>query len=299
MSRNVAKNMQLNQPEQAVSASVPKFAFFGTPYVARDTLALLLEHGFVPTVVVTSPDTRRGRGMQICPTEVKEWALTHGLPVLTPERITPDFTQSLAGYGCEYAIVVAYGKILPQSLIDAFAKGVLNIHYSLLPKYRGASPVESALLHGETGTGVAIQRMVYELDAGDILALKEVSIEPTETTRELRPRLIEEGAELIMEVLPRFTSGDATFTPQDSSHATRCGKIDKKDGELDLAADPLKNWNTYRAYAESPGTYFFMERSGKRTRVKIKTASYAGGVFTPLRVVPEGKNETDYAFLKS
>lgn len=280
-----------------MNPSQPKFAFFGTPYVARDTLAYLVEHGFVPAVVVTSPDAPRGRGMTLTPTEVKEWALTHELPVLTPEKITPDFTQSLAGYGCEYAIVVAYGKILPQSLIDAFPMGVLNIHYSLLPKYRGASPVESALLAGDTVTGVAIQRMVYALDAGDILALRQVPIEPTETTRELRPRLIELGAELLVEVLPPFLDGSATFTAQDDARATKCGKIDKQEGELDLSDDAQTNWNKYRAYAEAPGTYFFMERDGKCIRVKIKTATYNGAAFTPLRVVPEGKKETDYAAL--
>jgi methionyl-tRNA formyltransferase len=274
-----------------------RFAFFGTPYVARDTLELLVERGFVPAVVVTSPDAPRGRGMKLAPSEVKEWALAHSLPVLTPERITPDFTQSLAGYGCEYALVVAYGKILPQSLIDAFPNGILNIHYSLLPKYRGASPVESALLHGETVTGVTVQRMVYELDAGDIIAAREVAIEPAETTRELRPRLITIGAELLAETLPSFLAGAAIATPQDASQATRCGKIAKEDGELDLSGDARANWNKYRAYAESPGTYFYMERNGKRIRVKIKTAAFDGAAFTPLRIVPEGKNETDYASL--
>jgi methionyl-tRNA formyltransferase len=288
MNSAATNTMQSNQP---------KFAFFGTPYVARDTLAYVVEHGFVPAVVITSPDAPRGRGLQLTPTEVKEWALAHELPVLTPEKITPDFTHSLAAYGCEYAIVVAYGKILPQSLIDAFPKGVLNIHYSLLPKYRGASPVESALLHGETVTGVAIQRMVYELDAGDVLALREVSIEPTETTRELRPRLVRIGAELLVETLPSFIAGTSTFAPQDPSLVTKSGKIAKEDGELDLSGDARTNWNTYRAYAESPGTYFYMERNGKRIRVKIKTAAFESGVFTPLRVVPEGKNETDYVGL--
>ncbi|MDB5195339.1 MAG: Peptide deformylase [Parcubacteria group bacterium] len=296
MNRIGAKNMLSSLPN-SMGASQPKFAFFGTPYVARDTLAYLVEHGFVPAVVITSPDAASGRGMQLAPTEVKEWALAHELPVLTPEKITPDFVQSLAAYGMEYAIVVAYGKILPQSLINAFPKGILNIHYSLLPKYRGASPVESALLQGDTVTGVAIQRMVYELDAGDILALREVPIEPLETTRELRPRLITLGAELLAEVLPSFIDGSATFTPQDVSQVTKCGKIDKKDGELDLAGDARTNWNKYRAYAESPGTYFYMERNGKRIRVKIKTASFDGTVFMPLRVVPEGKNETDYEIL--
>lgn len=271
------------------------FAYFGTPYVARDTLRILVARGFVPKVVVTSPDAPRGRGMQLTPCETKEWALTHELLVLTPEKVTPEFIEMMQAQECEYAIVVAYGKILPQALIDVFPKGVLNIHYSLLPAYRGASPVETALLHGDTVTGVTIQQMVYKLDAGDVLAQKEVSILPTETTRELRPRLITEGAELLADLLPAFEQGSVIPVPQDEAKATHSKKIEKAEGELDLTGDPVTNWNKYRAYAESPGTYFFTERSGKRMRVKIVTATFEGGRFLPDRIIPEGKKETSYA----
>jgi methionyl-tRNA formyltransferase len=275
------------------------FAFFGTPYVARDTLALLVERGYAPTVVVTSPDAARGRGMTLTPCETKVWATEHGLPVLTPEKVDEAFIESMKGYGCEYAIVVAYGKILPQSLIDAFPLGILNIHYSLLPKYRGASPVEGALLAGETETGVAIQQMAFELDAGDVLASEAVAIEPLETTRELRPRLVRIGAELLIETLPAFEEGSLVSVPQDPSQATLTKKIKKEMGELQLSGDATENWNRYRAYAESPGTYFFIEKDGKRLRVKVKSATLEDGAFVPDRVVPEGKNETAYSGLVS
>lgn len=271
------------------------FAYFGTPYVARDTLAILVERGFVPAVVVTSPDAPRGRGMQLAPCQTKEWAQAQGLPVLTPEKIDAAFIETLAGYGCAYAIVVAYGKILPQKLIDSFPKGVLNIHYSLLPKYRGASPVEAALLNGDAVTGVSIQQMVLKLDAGDVLAQEEVAIEPDETTRELRPRLITIGAELLADILPAFERGELSPTPQDEACATHSKKIEKAEGELELAGDSRANWNKYRAYAESPGTYFFAEKNGKRVRVKIVSATLEGGRFVPLRVIPEGKREMAYA----
>jgi methionyl-tRNA formyltransferase len=205
--------------------------------------------------------------------------------------------QEIQAIGAEYALVVAYGKILPQLFIDMFPKGILNVHYSLLPKYRGASPVETALLNGDTLTGVAIQKMVKELDAGDVLEEEEVSILPTETTRELRPRLVQIGAELLITTLPLFLSDEALYTPQDPAHISHTHKIKKEDGELNLSDDALTNWNTYRAYAESPGTYFFMDRGGKRIRVKIKTATYNGKEFIPLRVVPEGKQEMDWSSL--
>ena len=270
-----------------------RYAFFGTPYVARDTLAHLIAAGYTPSVVVASPDAPRGRGHYMTPCETKVLAHEHNIPTLTPQVLDEEFRNALQVYECKYAIVVAYGKIIPQSIIDMFPQGILNIHYSLLPKYRGASPVESALLHNETHTGVAIQRMVYTLDAGDILAMQSVEIFPSETTRELRPRLIALGAQLLTEILPSFESNTATFTPQDHSHATVCKKIKKEDGLLDLvglATDPLENWLKYRAYAESPGTYFFHGD----TRIKIKTATYDGTHFTPLRVVPEGKKEMEY-----
>ena len=277
--------------------SNPSFVFFGTPSIASNTLATLMEHGHVPSVVVTSPDARRGRGMLLTPSPTREYAEAHNIRVLTPEKITPEVIETLRAYGCTYALVVAYGKILPQALIDIYPKGILNIHYSLLPKYRGASPVESALLHGEATTGVSIQKMVKALDAGDVLTSKAVAIAPTETIRELRPRLIKEGSDLLLATLPSFLGDTATFTPQNPDEVTTCGKIAKEQGELHLDESGLKNWNTYRAFVESPGTYFYIQRGEKRQRVKIKTATYSDTVFTPLRVVPEGKAEMNYTDL--
>ncbi len=274
---------------------MPKFAYFGTPYVARDTLALLASRGYSPAVVVTSPDAPRGRGMQLQPSETKEWALAHDLPVLTPERLDPHALEEIRSYGCDLAIVVAYGKIFPAPMFDLFPRGIVNIHYSLLPKYRGASPVEAALLHGDTVTGVAIQRMALALDAGDVIATRETAIGPEETTKELRARLIEEGADLLASLMPALFAGTAPATPQDESLATYCGRIQKEDGLLDLSADARENWNKYRAYAESPGTYFFYERNGKRIRVKIRSARFENDTFVPDRIVPEGKKEMSYA----
>ncbi len=274
-----------------------KFIYFGTPYVARDTLARLVDAGYTPAVVVCSPDALRGRGMALTPCETKVWAEEHNIPVLTPALLDETSIAELTSYECEYGIAVAYGKIIPQALIDAFPKGILNVHYSLLPKYRGASPVEAALWNGDTTTGVTIQQMVFELDAGDILAQKEVAITPEDTTLTLRPRLIEEGANLLIQTLPAFLDGSVSRTAQDPSHATRAKKIKKEEGELLLSGEALKNWNTYRALRESPGTYFFAEKEGKRIRVKIMDASFDKGNFQPRRIIPEGKQEQDFSYL--
>lgn len=272
-----------------------KFAYFGTPYVARDTLAILIERGFAPALVVSTPDVRRGRGMEVQPSETKAYAMERGLPVLAPEKLDASAIAEIRGYGCEFAVVVAYGKIFPESLLAAFPKGVLNIHYSLLPKYRGASPVESALLHADSVTGVAIQRMAKALDAGDILAAREVPILPTDTTRELRPRLILEGAHLLADILPAFEEGALASVPQNHAEATHAPKIAKEDGLLNLAGDSKTNWNKYRAYAESPGTFFYADKNGAKMRVKIKTAKFENGAFIPDRIVPEGKKETSFS----
>lgn len=268
-----------------------RFVYFGTPRVASDTLEILIERGFVPAIVVTSADAPRGRGRALTPSETKTLALTHGIPVITPEKLDAEVIASIRAYGCDYAIVVAYGKIFPETLIAAFPLGVLNVHYSLLPKYRGATPLEAALLAGDTETGVTIQKMAKELDAGDSIAQKATEIWSLETARELRPRLITIGATLLIDTLPAYLAGDIVPIPQDASLSSRARKLSKEDGCLSLNASALVNWNTYRAYADTIGTYFF---EGTK-RVKITKASLVNGEFRIERVIPEGKHEMSYA----
>ncbi|MDB5244519.1 MAG: Methionyl-tRNA formyltransferase [Parcubacteria group bacterium] len=266
------------------------FVFFGTPTVASETLATLLKYGFVPSLVVTSPDAPKGRGLTLTPSPTKVLATERGIAVITPEILDQATIDAIKAFDAEYGICVAYGKIFPEELIAAFPLGVLNVHYSLLPKYRGATPLEGALLAGESETGVTIQKMVKALDAGDIVAQESTPIEPFETARELRPRLITLGARLLADSLPAFVAGSITTTQQDESLATRSGKINKSDGELNISSDAVANWNKYRAYTDSIGTYFF--ENGKR--LKIIAATFKDGTFTVERVIPEGKNETSY-----
>lgn len=267
------------------------FVFFGTPTVASETLAMLIERGFVPTLVVTSPDAPRGRGLVLTPSPTKTLALEHSIPVLTPEKLDDGALAAIRACACDYALVVAYGKLFPEELIAVFPKGVVNVHYSLLPKYRGATPLETALLAGETETGVTIQKMVKEMDAGDVIAQEVTAIAPSETARELRPRLIKMGDELLATSLPDYLSGERTPVPQDASLATRARKLKKEDGLLDLSAPARENWNKYRAYADSIGTYFIQNEK----RVKITSAEFTRGEFRILRVIPEGRREMAYA----
>ncbi len=267
------------------------FVFFGTPYVARDTLAALVDAGHTPSLVVTNPDAPRGRGHILTPSETKVFAEAHNIPVITPEKIDEATIERITAEDATLGICVAYGSILPEKLIESFPLGILNVHYSLLPKYRGATPTEAALLHGDSETGVTIQKMVKELDAGDIVAQESTVIGESETTQELRPRLIEIGSELLIKTLPRYIDGYIEATLQDHSQATRCGKLKKEDGLLDLTAPAKENWNKYRAYKEWPGTYFFTNRNDKQVRIKITEATLQNNEFVIKRIVPEGKKE--------
>jgi methionyl-tRNA formyltransferase len=267
-----------------------KFIFFGTPEVARQTLLKLVASGLRPEAVVTNPDAPKGRGHVLTPSPVRSYAESLGVPVLTPESLTSEVEAEISAIGADLAIVVAYGKILPESLINSFPKGVLNIHYSLLPRWRGASPVESALLQGDQTTGVVVQKMVKKLDAGDIVSVRQIDIAEEDTTATLRPRLIELGADLLIETLPQYLNGEINPMPQDESRVTHAPKFKKEDGLIDLEGDALLNWRKYRAFAVWPGTYFF--KGDKRH--KIISAIYREGRFIPLRVIPEGGKEIDH-----
>jgi len=190
----------------------------------------------------------------------------------------------------DFFLVVAYGKIIPEDIINMPKLGSINIHYSLLPKYRGASPVESAILNGETETGITIQKMEYRLDTGPIIIQEKVEINPEEKAGDLRKRLIKIGGELLVKILPDFVDGKVKLTPQNENEATYCKKIKKEDGEIDLNADPIKNYNKFRAYATWPRTFFF--KDGKR--IIITDATLENGEFKILKIIPEGGKEINY-----
>jgi len=269
------------------------FVFFGTPDVSSKTLEILKSHGYVPSLIVTAPDRPVGRHFTMTPSPTKVWAEENGVPYThTPPSPTSPLTPLLEGEGnrtYDLFIVVAYGKILSQAIIDTPKLGTLNIHYSLLPKYRGASPVESAILHGETETGVSIQKMVFKLDAGPVIAEERTPIDLNENHIELRNRLIEIGSNLLVKVLEEnnFEGKD-----QDESQMTHCGKIKKEDGIVNPTTDnPQELWNKYRAYFGWPGIYF-MDSNGKR--IKITKARFEEHKFIIERVIREGKPESTY-----
>jgi len=274
------------------------FAFWGTPDVASKTLEILKENGYLPSIIITSPDKPRGRKMIITPPPVKVWAEENGIPYLQPEKINQEFIDKLSqspvrpvtdhrSDRCQLFVVVAYGKILSEELIKMPKLGTINIHYSLLPKYRGASPVEACLLNGETETGVSIQQMEYKLDSGPILAEEKVNIDINDTKDILREKLIKVGGDLLCKILPDIIEQKIEGKIQNEDKATFCKKIKKEDGEIDPNGNAKENWNKYRAYFGWPGVYFF--KDGKR--IKITKAKYENNSFVIERVIPEGKKE--------
>lgn len=276
----------------------PKFVFFGTPNVASKTLELLKNAGYIPSLIITSPDKPQGRKMIVTPPPVKVWAIENKIPYLQPEKINEEFIRlDLKNFKrsnldvFDFFLVVAYGKILPEELIKLPRLGSINIHYSLLPKYRGASPVESAILAGDTETGVSIQQMEYKMDAGPILAEEKTEIRPNEKTEELRERLIKIGGTLLVKILPNFLEGKITPKAQDESQATFCKKIKKEDGQVNLQNEsPTSLYNKFRAYHKWPRIYYF--ENGRR--IIITDAELEDGKFVIKKVIPEGGKEQEY-----
>ena len=282
----------------------PRIAFFGTPHLAVLVLIELEKNALLPVVIITNPDAPRGRKMVLTPPPVKVWAEERNIPVLQPVSLRSDSSvaEYLKANAIDLCVVVAYGKIIPKDILDIPKYGTLNVHPSLLPKLRGASPVRSAILEDMRETGVTVMLLDEELDHGPILAQEIVSIEKKAWPlrgQVLDTLLAEKGGELLAETIPEWVAGGITPIPQNHSEATFCTKITKEMGEINLTADAYQNLLKIRAFDGWPGTYFFTERNGKRIRVKIVDAELNPDTSLNItRVIPEGKNEMSYADFK-
>lgn len=227
----------------------------GSPEFALPTLSSLHdEHQLL--AVVCQPDRRAGRGRQLHPPSVKRFALDHGLPLLQPDRIAePGVLEQLADLQPQIIVVAAYGQILPQALLDIPSVGNVNVHASLLPRWRGASPIQAAILHGDPLTGVTIMEMDAGMDTGPILSQAEIAIDPTETGDSLSAKLAPLGARLLIETLPPYADGSLQPEAQDDSQATIAPRLQKADGALDFLRPANDLERQVRAYHPWPGTY--------------------------------------------
>lgn len=269
-----------------------KIGFFGTPEYAVTTLDILHKAGFEISFVVTMPDRPQGRKMIMTAPPAKVWAENHNVPVYQPESLkTGGIADDLKKYNCDVFVVIAYGKIIPQNILDIPKCKSLNIHGSLLPALRGSCPIETAILNDIKETGVTIIRMDSEMDHGPIVAMDKVIMEPWPPKAEiLGNAIVTSGSNLLVSVLPKWINGEIIETPQDHSKATFTKMIQKEDGLIDLDGDPYRNYLKIQAYHGWPSAFFF--KDGKR--IKITQASYKDGKLIIEKVIPEGKSEINY-----
>ena len=233
-----------------------KAIFMGTPDFSLGALESLVEEGHTVSCVVTQPDKPKGRsGKPVC-SPVKEYALQHGLTVFQPEKVrTEESISQLAEYGPDIIVVSAFGQILPKEILELPRFGCINVHASLLPRYRGASPIQEAILQGDSVTGVTIMQMDEGLDTGDILLQKELPISPEDTAGTLFDKLCSLGKEALKEALKGIEAGEITPVPQDNALATKTGMIKKSFGEIRFSAEASEILKMIRAYDPWPGAY--------------------------------------------
>jgi methionyl-tRNA formyltransferase len=235
-----------------------EIVFCGTPQFAVPSLAALVEGGeFNVRLVVCQPDRPAGRGLALTAPPVKQFALQQGIPVTQPEQIrnNRDFQAQLESIRPEAMVVVAYGRILPPWMLDLPPLGNINLHASLLPKYRGAAPIQWAIARGEAVTGVTTMRIDTGLDTGDILLARELPIEPEDTAETLAPRLAAFGAPVLAETLRGLKAGAIAPRPQDSNAATLAPTLKKEDGRIDFSRSAIEIWNRLRGFTPWPGAY--------------------------------------------
>ncbi len=233
-----------------------RIIFFGTPSFALPSLSALLQGPDQVVAVVTQPDRKKGRGQKLSPSRVKVFALEKGINVFQPEKVKEEsFQEKLRALHPHLIVVSAFGQILPKSILDLPNYGCINLHASLLPKYRGAAPIPWAILNGEEVTGVTIMKMDEGMDTGDILSQSEVLIERGETSETLERKLSHLGAKLLVETIGKMKKGEISPIPQDHTQATYAPMVKKDDGKIDWKRDAEFIDRQVRAFNPWPGAF--------------------------------------------
>ena len=247
-----------------------RIIFAGTPHFAASALEALLANKYEVAAVLTQPDRPAGRGMQLVPSPVKQLALQHGIPVLQPLTLKAvEIQQQLSTFQADVMVVAAYGLILPMPVLQMPRYGCLNIHASLLPRWRGAAPIQRAILAGDAETGITIMQMDEGLDTGAMLYKKICPVTNSDTAKTLHDKLAKLGSQAIIEILQKLDQGNLTGLVQDSSQATYAAKLNKSEAQLDWiqSADQLER--AIRAFNPVPGAYSYLNG----TKIKIWQAS--------------------------
>ena len=256
--------------------STPRIIFAGTPVFALASLQALVEAGHAIVAVYTQPDRPAGRGRQLTASPVKRYAEERGIDVLQPHTMKDDAVLAeLEALRPDVMIVAAYGLLLPEAVLEVPTHGCLNVHASLLPRWRGAAPIQAAILAGDARTGISLMQMTAGLDCGAVFSAAELEIGKQESAGELHDRLAVLGGELLVRDLQKILDGEITPVDQDDALSTYAAKIQKQDAELDWSMSAEDLHRHIRAYNPAPGAFFFANGD---VRVKVWEASAVSGV---------------------
>lgn len=254
-----------------------KTVFLGTPAIAVPFLELLHQKSQV-AAVLTNPDQPAGRGYELRPSPIKETALRLNLSLFQPPKADdPGFLDAMRNLSPEAGIVVAYGKLLPSSLLQIPKHGFLNVHFSLLPAYRGAAPIQWALINGETETGVTLFWLDEGMDTGPIFSQRRIPIAPEDDAESLRPKLVALGVEMLSEALAQLSNGRKDAVPQASAPVSKARILKREDGLLDWSQPACSLFNRLRGVTPWPGAYVMLEHGGRPQRLKILKAQAVSG----------------------
>ncbi len=269
-----------------------KVIFMGTPDFSVGTLEALIQAGHEITLVVTQPDKPKGRGKNLQFPPVKEAALAHGIEIYQPRRVRePECIEYLQNYQADIIVVVAFGQIVPREILDMPKFGCVNVHASLLPKYRGAAPIQWAVINGERVTGVTTMRMDEGLDTGDMILKEEVALAPEETGGSLFDRLAQTGAELCVRTLTAIEEGTAAYTPQNHEAATHTSMIKKQLGEIDWNKSAQELECLIRGLNPWPSAYTYWKgKTLKIWKASVQEQSMQPVDFEPGRIVTVNKD---------
>ncbi len=263
-----------------------KSVFFGTPEISVDFLEQTKKLGFLFDLIITNPDKPKGRKKILSPTSVKSWAIKNHIKIITPEKITDEFLEQIKNY--DLFFVLAYGKILPKKLLKIPKYGTLNLHPSLLPKYRGPSPIMSAILDDQKHTGISLMLLDEKMDHGPILKQKKINIQEWEKNRIIEYNFAKEGASLFLNILKDIKNKKIQPKKQNDNQATFCFKFTKKDMELSLPLNQRKNFLKYCAFPKP----FYFDKNKKRNIVT--DAKWENNKFIIKKIIPEGKKEQEF-----
>lgn len=271
----------------------PSIVFAGTPEFARVSLEALLEAGYAPAVVLTQPDRRSGRGRKLSASPVKSLALAHAIDVWQPSTLKPDdIVMQLAALKPALMVVAAYGLILPQRVLDIPRHGCVNVHASLLPRWRGAAPIQHAILHGDTQTGISLMQMEAGLDTGPVFAQRALEIGDKDTAGQIHDRLAALGGAMLADHIAALLNGKLGATVQDESLATYAGKIEPGHAIIDWSSPAVEIERMVRAYNPVPGARFALgDEMVKCWSAELLTAQSTA----PGTVLAAGKNGIDVA----